>query len=70
MDFARVGRALLEFFAQRQVPAAVVGGFGLQALGIQRATFDLDLVTLRSGQAELVAYLESLGYETLHASTG
>jgi hypothetical protein len=51
-------------------PYAVVGGFGLHAYGHDRATFDLDLVTLSEAQTPLVALLEELGYETVHASPG
>jgi len=49
---------------------AVVGGLGLHAYGRNRATFDLDLVTGTEAQASLVPFLEGVGYETLHVSTG
>jgi hypothetical protein len=35
-----------------------------------RHTFDLDLVVDAGVQTELVAFMESLGYETLYRSTG
>ena len=35
-----------------------------------RATFDLDLVTVRAAQEPLVELLAGLGYETLHVSPG
>jgi len=47
-----------------------VGALGLHAYGHSRATFDLDLVTVSAAQASMVAALEALGYETLHASAG
>ncbi len=48
----------------------MAGALGLHAYGHSRATFDLDLVTVRAAQASLVASLEALGYETLHVSEG
>jgi hypothetical protein len=51
-------------------PHAVVGALGLHAYGHSRATFDLDVATVRAAQAALVKSLEALGYETLHVSTG
>jgi hypothetical protein len=48
----------------------VAGALGLHAYGHSRATFDLDVVTVRAAQAPLVAALEALGYETLHVSPG
>jgi len=56
------------FLAARGFPLAVVGGLGLHAYGISRATFDLDLITAAGAQADLVAFLEGEGYETLHRS--
>lgn len=42
----------------------------LNALGVSRLTFDLDIVTTAEAQPRLIRHLESLGYETLHASPG
>ncbi|HEY6547840.1 MAG TPA: hypothetical protein VI589_08030, partial [Vicinamibacteria bacterium] len=49
---------------------AVVGGIGLHGHGVTRATVDLDLVTESLVQDDLVAFLVSQGYETLHRSAG
>ena len=49
---------------------AVIGGLGLVGHGVTRATVDLDLVTEAAAQNELVSFLESEGYETLHRSAG
>jgi hypothetical protein len=57
-------------FEEREFPHAVVGALGLHAYGHSRATFDLDLVTVRAAQVSLVKSLEALGYETLHVSPG
>lgn len=48
----------------------MIGAFALHAYGLSRGTFDLDFVTQSEAQPELLAFLESLGYETLHASAG
>ncbi len=70
MNFARVIKEVAVFFEREGQPFAVIGAFGLQAYGLIRATSDLDFVTENSAQAKLVSFLESLGYETLHLSTG
>ena len=49
---------------------AVIGGWALSAYGFYRATLDLDFVVDSDGQSPVVTYLESLGYETLHRSSG
>jgi len=58
------------FLDGKGYPCAVVGGLGLHAHGRSRATFDLDLVTRSGAQEPLVAFLEEVGYETLHRSEG
>lgn len=68
MDFARVFDRVAGFLEARGVSLAVVGGLGLHAYGITRATFDLDIVTEAAAQAGLIDLLEADGYETLHRS--
>lgn len=70
MDFGRVLQTVAGFFERTGVRYAIAGAFGLHAYGLSRATFDLDLVTQSEAQRELVGFLESLGYETLHVSPG
>lgn len=70
MDFAKTLEQLCLFFKREQLPFALVGGLGLQAYGLSRATFDLDLVVATTAQPRLVPYLEGLGYETLYCSRG
>lgn len=55
---------------ERGHPRAVVGALALHAYGHSRATFDLDIVTVSTAQADLVGLLRELGYETLHVSAG
>ncbi len=58
------------FLAERGFDGALVGGVGLAAYGLARTTLDLDLATERRAQEAVVAFLEELGYETLHRSAG
>jgi hypothetical protein len=70
VDFVAALRMVVGALERRQVPVALVGGLALHAYGVGRATFDVDVVTLRSAQRHLVAFLESRGYQTLHTSPG
>ena len=70
MDFAQVLETLTGFFEREGIRYAVVGAFGLQAYGLGRATIDVDLAVDAEAQRRVLAFLESLGYETLHVSTG
>ncbi len=70
MEFGRVLDTVADFFERTGFRYAVIGAFGLLAYGLSRATFDLDFATQSEAQPELLAFLESLGYETLHVSRG
>ena len=70
MDFRRVLDTVGGFLSDRGYRYALAGALALSAYSISRATLDLDLVVEAGARAELIAFLESLGYETLHASTG
>ena len=70
MDFSRVLETVGGFLEREGFAYAVAGAFGLQAYGLARATYDLDLVAPAQAQPKLLFFLESLGYETLHASAG
>jgi len=70
VDFPRVLETVVTFLRKEGYPGALIGGFGLQAYGMSRATVDLDFVVDADVQDKLIAFLESLGYETLHRSTG
>ena len=58
------------FLEEQGFRCAVVGALGLHAYGHSRATFDLDLVVPSGAQRSLVGFLEKLGYETVHVSSG
>ena len=49
---------------------ALVGGLGLAALGLPRATLDLDLLVPAEAQGRLIEFMERSGYETPHRSAG
>jgi len=70
VNIADTAEDLATFFEQHSKRFAVIGGFALIAHGIQRATFDLDLLVESDIQQTLIAFLESRGYQTLHRSSG
>jgi hypothetical protein len=70
VDFERVLRTITDHLHSNGRRFALVGGHALAAYGLVRATVDLDLVVETEAQSELIAFLERLGYETLHRSTG
>ncbi len=70
MDFGAVIETLTGFLNKKGVRYAVIGGIALASYGFPRFTRDVDLVVEASGQDALIKFLESLGYQTLHRSTG
>jgi hypothetical protein len=70
LDFEKAMRAIERFFECEGFSFAVIGAFALHAYGSTRATRDLDFVTESSAQQKLIVFLETLGYETLHLSSG
>lgn len=70
MDYERVLGSLQSFFVAGGVRYAVIGGFGLHAYGLARATFDVDFVVDAQAQSRLVEHLETIGYETLNVTSG
>lgn len=70
MDVGAVLDHLAELFGTEQERFAVVGGHALLAHGVQRLTFDLDILVRQSDQSRLIASLEDVGFETLHWSSG
>ena len=70
MNFAKVLALLDEFLTRQEFRYVVVGAFALHAYGLTRATADLDLAVDAAAQPLLLPHLETLGYQTLHASAG
>src|SRR4051794_30265044 len=61
---------LVRFLTERGIRHGVAGAIALHALGLPRATNDLDLVVDESGRDAVLDHLRALGYEQLHASSG
>jgi len=70
MDFGGVLETVTAFLEEKDFRYAVVGGVALAAYGLPRLTLDLDLVVETRAQDDLIQFLESLGYRTLHRSSG
>jgi hypothetical protein len=66
MNFARVLETIATFLHEKGQPYAVIGGVALAAYGLARTTLDLDLALDAASQEDVVRFLESLGYETIH----
>ena len=70
MDFTKVVDTIAGFLEGERTRFALAGAFALHAYGLSRATVDIDFVVEAAVRERLVAFLESIGYETLHASAG
>ncbi|NWG02068.1 MAG: nucleotidyltransferase [Syntrophaceae bacterium] len=70
MNIKTIFRSLIGFFEQAQIDYALVGSFALKAYGYLRATQDVDFLVRSPHQSRIIAYLESLGYETIYRSVG
>lgn len=70
MDFGIVLDTVAGFFKDKGYRYAVIGGIALASYGLPRTTLDVDFVVERSIQDDLIRFLESRGYQTLHRSTG
>lgn len=70
VKFRQVLELLVEFFEKRQIDYALIGAFALQAYGYVRATADLDFIARSETRETIVAFLESLGYETIAVAKG
>ena len=70
MNFAAVLRSVVDFLEGRTARYAVIGGVAIVMYGLPRTTLDLDLIVESKVQDDLIRWLESLGYRTLHRSSG
>lgn len=62
MDFERVLDALLDGFERKGIQHALIGGFAMGALGVPRATEDIDFMVHRSDLLKLDELMSGLGY--------
>lgn len=70
MNFATVLQTVVDFLERQNTRYAVIGGVAIVMYGLPRTTLDLDFVVESKTQEDLVHWLESLGYRTLHRSSG
>ncbi|HYU35380.1 MAG TPA: hypothetical protein VEW48_24775 [Thermoanaerobaculia bacterium] len=70
MNFAAVLQTVVDFLESQRTRYAVIGGVAIVMYGLPRTTLDLDLIVESTAQEHLVRWLESLGYQTLHRSSG
>ncbi|MEO7418949.1 MAG: hypothetical protein ABI163_17950 [Thermoanaerobaculia bacterium] len=70
MDFATVLGVVSGFLEEKGFRYAVIGGVALISYGLPRTTLDLDFIVESSTQDDLIGFLESRGYKTLHRSSG
>lgn len=70
MRFDEVLRTFARFFETEGIRYAVAGGLAIHAWGRSRTTQDIDFVVDGTMQTRVVAFSESIGYKTLHVSSG
>jgi len=70
MQFTEVLTTFAEFFEREKIRWAIAGVLAVGAWGYQRYTDDIDFVVSGSERERVVAFAESLGYETTYASEG
>lgn len=70
MDLSNTLVEIASFLEENDFRYALIGGLALAAYGHQRATLDIDFVVAIDDQNNIVEFMESLGYETLHCSRG
>jgi hypothetical protein len=70
LNFGAVLGVVSAFLDEKGCQHAVIGGVALISYGLPRTTLDLDFVVESKAQDDLIAFLESRGYETLGRSKG
>ena len=68
MDFKIVLGLILEAFQKENIRYGLIGGFALGALGLPRATVDLDFLVHRDDLNKVDAIMKSNGYECAYKS--
>jgi hypothetical protein len=68
VQFDEVLKTFGEFFDRERIRYAVIGGLAVQAWGRSRLTKDVDFAVDVDARDQVIAFAESLGYETLHVS--
>lgn len=70
MQFDEVLRTWITSFQEQDITYALAGGNALRAWGHDRPTYDVDFVIHGKDRDRAIAFAESLGYETVHVSSG
>ena len=68
MYFISIFRFLVENLELEKIDFAIIGGFALQASGIPRTTFDIDLLILSEYSKKIKDIMTRHGYELMHES--
>ena len=68
MDFRVVLQLITEEFSKQDIRYAVIGGFALGALGVPRATIDMDLLIYREDWLRVDDIMKKKGYACVHKS--
>ena len=68
MDFEKVLRTFTGFFDRERIRYAVIGGLAVHAYGRLRPTKDADFAVDLRNRDVVIAFAESLGYETLNVT--
>lgn len=68
MEFKRVLELILKDFQKENIRYAVIGGFALGALGVPRATIDLDFLVSSDDLGKITRIMARHGYECHYKS--
>jgi len=68
MDFKAVLSLIIKRFSKEQVHYALMDGFALGALGVPRATIDLDFLVHREDLPKIDSIMKENGYECMYKS--
>ena len=68
MSLKNIFETISDFFTRNQLDYGIIGAFALYSYGYVRATQDIDYITRLKYKEKTVAYLESLGFETIFSS--
>lgn len=68
MDFISVFQMILENLQREKIDFALIGGLALQAAGISRATYDIDMLILSENSRKIKEVMSGLGFRLLHES--
>ncbi len=68
MEFRLIIEKILAEFVKAKVRYALMGGFALGALGIPRATVDIDFLVLRDDMERVAHIMAEMGYRCVYES--